>query len=158
MLKIIFGAVTGDKYIFDPDCYFNNTYEDGWITESISAEMILDIDGSKVIGANTIDSPYLGTISPERLSGSVKTLILMEHDNKHIFNASACGDDCASWILKIAEDKDILIRLGYIMDFGKNPFEIKIENTGKIVHSMIEIDDEIIANDLLDGEKITSIE
>lgn len=68
--------------------------------------MIKDIDGSEVKGARLIDSPFLGAIPTERLSGGVKTLILMNFDTDHIFNASACGDNCSSWILKIAQDKD----------------------------------------------------
>ena len=98
-----------------------------------------------------IDSPFLGPIPPERLSGGVKTLILMQNDPDHIFNASACGNNCTQWILKLAEPKDITIRLGYIMDFGKQPFDIYIVNTGKTVHSMLELDDEIIVNRLLRG-------
>ena len=152
MLKIIFGDVVDDSYVLNPAVYFRNTYEDDWLTDSLAVEMIQDVDRSKVIGASIIDSPYLGMIPPERLSRGVKTLILMEHDDTHFYNASACGDNCAPWILKIAEKKDLVIRLGYIMDFGKNPFEIKIENTGKIVHSMIEIDNEVIENDLLSGK------
>ena len=58
-----------------------------------------------------IDSPFLGPIPPERLSGGVKTLILMQNDPDHIFNASASGNNCAQWILKLAEQKDITIRL-----------------------------------------------
>ena len=38
-----------------------------------------------------------------------------------------------------------------IMDFGKQPFDIYIVNTGKTVHSMLELDDEIIVNRLLRG-------
>lgn len=151
MLKIIFGDVSNSKYIFNPDSYFNNTYEDEWITDSDSVQMIKDIDGSSVKGAHLIESPYLGPISPERLSGGVKTLILISHDNDHIFNASACGDNCAAWILKLSKEKDVAVRLGYIMNFGKDQFNIKIENTGKIIHSMIELDNEVIANDLLSG-------
>ena len=141
MLKIFFGDNPGDNYIFNPDVFFNNTYED---------ELIKDIDGSEVKGPCMIDSPFLGPIPPERLSGGVKTLILMQNDPDHIFNASACGNNCAQWILKLAEQKDITIRLGYIMDFGKQSF-IYIVNTGKTVHSMLELDDEIIVNRLLRG-------
>ena len=61
-------------------------------------------------------SPFLGSIPPLRLSGGVKTLILMNHDSDHVFNASFCGDSCASWILKIAEGKELTVRLGYLMD------------------------------------------
>ena len=151
MLKIFFGDNPGDNYIFNPDVFFNNTYEDEWITSETSRKMIKDTDGSEVKGPCMIDSPFLGPIPPERLSGGVKTLILMQNDPDHIFNASACGNNCAQWILKLAEQKDITIRLGYIMDFGKQPFDIYIVNTGKTVHSMLELDDEIIVNRLLRG-------
>ena len=111
MLKIFFGDNPGDNYIFNPDVFFNNTYEDEWITSEISKKMIKDIDGSEVKNSNIIESPFLGLISPERLSGGVKTLILMQNDTEHIFNASACGNNCAQWILKLAKQKDITIRL-----------------------------------------------
>ena len=149
MLKIFFGDNPGDNYIFNPDVFFNNTYEDEWITSEISKKMIKDIDGSEVKNSNIIESSFLGLISPERLSGGVKTLILMQNDTEHIFNDSACGNNCAQWILKLAKQKDITIRLGYIMDFGRSSFDIYIVNTGKIVHTMLELDEEIIINRLL---------
>ena len=95
------------------------------------------------------DPLHVGPIPPERLSGGVKTLIMIDHDYEHVFNASACGDNCAKWLLKICETEDRLVRLGYIMNFGDNKFTIKINNTGKIVHSMSELMDELIDHDLL---------
>ena len=54
----------------------------------------------------------LGPISPRELSGGVKTLLLLAFDNSgKIFNATACGDNCAKWILEIAENKDLTISL-----------------------------------------------
>ena len=149
MLSIVFGEVEQDNYIFDPDTYFNNTYEDEWITDELSVRMIKDIDKSDVIGAHLIESPFLGPIAVERLSGGVKTLILMNHDNEHIFNASACGDNCAKWILEIGKYKDLTIRLGYFMDFGDVEMEVRVANTGFIAHSCRELDREIIEKDLL---------
>ena len=98
--------------------------------------MIKDIDGSEVVGPRLIDSPFLGAIPTERLSGGVKTLILMNFDNEHIFNASACGDNCAPWILRFGNEKELTIRLGYLMDFGKGRFDIEIVNLQQVVHSM----------------------
>lgn len=69
--------------------------------------MILDIDKSKVISDRAIDSPVLGVIPPTSLSGGVKTLILIDHITDKIFNASNCGDNCAEWLLKIADKKDV---------------------------------------------------
>jgi hypothetical protein len=53
-----------------------------------------------------------------------------------IFNASACGDNCAKWILKIGEKKDITINLRHIMDFGDGEFDVHILNTGENIHNM----------------------
>ena len=114
-------------------------YEDEWITNSLSVEMILDVDKSAVVGPHLIESPVLGPISPKELSGGVKTLILMALDESNmVFNASACGDNCSKWILKIAEKKDLTINLRHIMDFGEETFEAQILNNGRQVHDMQE--------------------
>ena len=149
MLRIIYGECNFENYIFDPDTFFDHVYEDEWIIDELSVEMIKDVDKSEVIGAHSISSPYLGSIPVEKLSGGVKTLILMNNDVDHIFNASACGDNCAKWILEIAKSKDITIRLGYLMDFGNDDFGILIENTGRVVHNFEELDEEVIDNRLL---------
>lgn len=149
MLHIYFGDYKGTDYIFNPDVFFDNVYEDEWMNDELTKQMVSDVDGSKVIGPHLIDSPFLGPISPDRLSGGVKTLILMAHDSEHIFNASACGDNCAAWILKIASGRELTIRLGHIMNFGTHEFSIGIENTKAVVHSMAELDREVLRNDLL---------
>lgn len=137
MLSIYLGKM--DKAIYYPPVYFDNTYEDEWITDELSREMIRDVDRSEVMGAHLIESPVLGPISPKELSGGVKTLILMALDDKEqIFNASACGDNCAKWILKIGRMKNLTINLRHIMDFGEEPMEAKILNTGDMVHNMQE--------------------
>ena len=74
---------------------------------------------------------------PESFSGGVKTLLLMAFDNSgHIFNGSACGDNCAKWISTIASHKDLTINLHHIMDFSTvEGFSAFILNTGKMVKS-----------------------
>ena len=101
--------------------------------------MIRDIDKSEVISSHLIDSRILESISTKELSGGVKTLILMEHDIAgKIFNVSVCGDNCAIWILEIGKKKDLTVNLRHIMNLGEKTFEMKIFNTGKIVHNMQE--------------------
>lgn len=137
MLSIYFGNMP--EAIYHPPTYFDNTYEDEWLTNPLSVKMIADVDKSTVIGTHLIESPVLGPISPKELSGSVKTLILMAFDeNGRVFNASVCGDSCSKWILQIAENKDLTINLLHIMDFGRENFEAKIVNTGQLVHNMQE--------------------
>ena len=159
MLKIHYGKLESDNYIFNPDAFFNNTYEDEWIMDELSKQMIKDIDGSEVIGPRVIDSPFLGSIPTERLSGGVKTLILMNNDQEHVFNASACGDNCAKWILEIArrlarENVDLIIRLGYLMDFGDGNFDIEIANIKRVVHNKKDLIETVLDNGLLREREI----
>ena len=118
----------------DAPSYFDNVYEDEWIEDPFVREMIQDVDSSAVLNAHIIESPVLGPITPKELSGGVKVLILMLKDDSFVYNMSNCGDNCAKWILKIAETKDLTVYLQHIMRFT-GEFEIKIMNTGKTVHN-----------------------
>ena len=135
MLNVYLGPM--DQAIYFPPAYFDNQYEDEWITDQLSVKMIKDVDQSEVISPHLIESPILGPISVKEISGGVKTLILMAFDQSgKVFNASACGDNCAKWILQIKKKKDLTINLRHIMDFGKENFDMKILNTGEVLHNM----------------------
>ena len=137
MLKVYLGSC--DKEIYNPPAYFINQYEDEWLVTDLAKDMIKDVDKSEVIGPRLIQSPVLGPISPRELSGGVKTLLLMAFDESgRLFNATAFGDNCAKWILKIAEEKDLTICLHHSMNFGPGPYEIKILNNDCIVHNQEE--------------------
>ena len=130
MLKIwYYGNI---DYMKDAPSYFDNVYEDEWIEDTFVKEMIQDVDNCAVISSHIIDSPILGAITPRELSGGVKVLILMLKDDSFVYNMSNCGDNCAKWILKIAEKKDLTVYLQHIMRFD-GEFKILIMNTGKIV-------------------------
>lgn len=116
MLRIYFGDL--EEAIFNTNVYFDNTYEDKWITSDFARAIIKDIDKSEVIGSHCIESPVLGAIPPTQLAGGTKTLLLMYFEPETIFNASTCGDNCAKWILQIAREKDITINLRHFMNFG----------------------------------------
>lgn len=135
MLKIVFGEV--ENAVYHPPTYFDNQYEDEWITNPMAVAMIKDIDKSDVIGAHLIESPVLGPISTKEISGGVKTLLLMAFDESgRIFNASACGDNCVKWIVELGKNKDLTINLHHVMDFSSVPvFEAVMLNTGAVIHS-----------------------
>ena len=138
MLTIIYGDA--ENSIYNTSVYFKNTYEPEWIESELAKKMIKDVDDSDVLSGECINSPVLGQIPPERLSGGVKTLLLMLNEPDKIFNASTCGDNCAKWILEIGKRKDLTINLRHMMSFGhETEFEIKIANGGEIVHSMREL-------------------
>lgn len=131
MLSIFYGDMP--DAIYNPVVYFKNTYTDEWIMDDLSRKMIQDVDRSVVLGARIIDSPVLGGISPRELSGGVKTLISIYKAPEKVFNASACGDNCAKWILEIGKMQDVTINLRHLMDFGEGEFVAKILNTNQII-------------------------
>jgi hypothetical protein len=137
MLNIFYGDMEGAVY--NTSAYFKYDYEDSWIVDPFVKKMIQAVDESTVLDSGVIDSPVLGKIPPTGLSGGVKTLILVKFDKDKVFNASTCGDNCAEWLLKITETEDRTINLHYLMNFGKEPFTIRILNTDQIVHSMDEL-------------------
>ena len=52
MLSIFLGDMDGA--IYHPPTYFDNRYEDEWITEPLSVAMIKDVDKSEVVSARLI--------------------------------------------------------------------------------------------------------
>lgn len=154
MLNIIFNRGTRDienrNYVFSPDTYFKYNYEEEWFEDELVKKMVLDVDSSSVISAHAIDSPVLGVIAPERLSGGVKALIIMYKEPSLIVNASSCGNNCVKWILEIGKIQDITIRLGYEMEF-EEPFEICIKNSGKVVHSYVDFLKEFQEVEIFEG-------
>lgn len=152
MLKIWYYG--GVKFLRDAPSYFDNVYEDEWIVDPLVKEMIQDVDSSTVVSAHIIESPVLGAITPKELSGGVKVLILMLKDDSFVYNMSNCGNNCAKWILKIAQSKDLTVYLQHILRF-EGQFEIMIMNTGRVVHNTAEYVNELIkAERLVDEGKI----
>ena len=138
MLTIIYGDEP--NCVYNTNVYFKNTYEPEWFETELAKQIVREVDDSEVLSSECIQSPVLGQIPPERLSGGVKTLLLILNEPGRIFNASTCGDNCAKWILEIGKREDVTINLRHMMDFGKETvFEIKIKNGGEIVHSMKEL-------------------
>ena len=138
MLTIIYGDES--NCVYNTNVYFKNTYEPEWFETELAKQIVREVDDSVVLSSECIQSPVLGQIPPERLSGGVKTLLLILNEPEKIFNASTCGDNCAKWILEIGKREDVTINLRHMMDFGKDTvFEIKIKNGGEIVHSMKEL-------------------
>lgn len=137
MLKIFYGE--NDEVLYHTDYYFNNSFKSEWLNDDLVKEMIRDVDRSEVLGPYCIQSPVLGQIPPEKLSGGVKTLILGLKRPELFLYASACGDNCAKWWLKIGKIQDVTVNLVHFMDFGDDPFEIYIMNSGEIAHNIYDI-------------------
>ena len=136
MLKIYFGDMDG--VLHNVETYFKNQMEYSWLESDLAKQIIEDVDKSVVESPQCIRSNVLGQIPPTRLSGGTKALLLIWNEMDRVVNASNCGDNCAKWLLKFGESRDITINLNHIMDFGSGEFEIEILNSHAIVHNMKE--------------------
>lgn len=131
MLKLTFKK--DNLTVFNSDIYFDLNFEEDWLTDPFVIDMIKDIDNSIVRSPFCIENSVLGQIPPSMLSGGVKTLILMLKESG-VFWGTACGDNCAKWILKIAEKKDLIVCLSHIMEF-KCDFKAINLDTGNLIES-----------------------
>ena len=50
-----------------------------------------------------------------------------QNQPKRIFNISNCGDNCAKYLLELADKRDIKVCLHHVMHF-EEPFSIKVIN------------------------------
>ena len=131
MLNIYFGEM--ENVAYGPS-WFKYNYMPEWLRDPFVQEMIKGVDNSTYIDGLVIDSPVLGPIPPERLSGGVKTLIMIYERPDMVFDATSCGQNCAYWLLEIGKKKDVLVNLNYLMTFEEfAPFEVRIVNEDRVV-------------------------
>ena len=133
MLRVYLGEMETANY---GPSWFKYNYHPEWLTDPFVQQMIEDVDHSRYVDGLVIDSPVLGPIPPERLSGGLKTLIMIYERPDLVFDATSCGDNCAKWLLEIGHRKDVLVNLNYLMVFKEyEPFQIYIENENKLTEN-----------------------
>lgn len=123
-----------ENLIRNIDSYFNNNYEDEWFEDSIVKQMVLDIDKSEVISAYNVISPVLGSIPTTKISGGVKALILMYKRPDLTIWATACGDNCCEWIIRLSEMQDVHIMLEHTLLFPRDFEAICTDNNVHITN------------------------
>lgn len=132
MLSIYFGDKSDAAY---GPTWFQFNYDIRWFQDSFVEQMMEDIDHSSYKGGELIESDVMGPIPPERLSGGLKTLILIYKKPEMIFDATSCGPNCAKWLLEIGKKEDVTVTLNYIMTMPDEPLNVCILNDHTTVHS-----------------------
>lgn len=133
MLKIWVNGFQKDC-IKDPNSYFNLHKKKDWFNRPDVKEIIKELDNTIAVKDEYLESLIFGGMSPERLSSSCKTVILMYINPLCNVYASRCGDNCAPAIVRLAEKTDVIITLHHMMVFPKK-FEAVMLDTGVVVHS-----------------------
>lgn len=105
MVSVFFGM--DRKANFDPDGYFRWGYYPEWFDDDIVKQMVLDVDKTVVKSQYCMESPVLGQIPPDMLSGGVKGLILLYKDPDYYTDISIFGENCQGWLSWLFQHKDI---------------------------------------------------
>lgn len=129
MLKIWLGDFQ-KGCIKNPNRYFNLHKKKEWFDRLDVKEIIKTIDDTDVVDGEYLKSPAFGGMAPERLSSGCKCLILLYINPTCNVYASRCGDNCAGFILDLAEKTDVVITLHHAMVFPRD-FEGIILDTGE---------------------------
>jgi hypothetical protein len=116
--------------------YFDGHKEKDWFNRQDVKEVIKGVDNTIAVKDEYLESPVFGGMSPDRLSGGCKALILMLVTDKMIY-ATKCGDNCAKYIIEISKTKDLHICLHNCMRFMRD-FDAIFEDTGEEIHTFKE--------------------
>lgn len=129
MVTVYFGY---DKSaVLDVDNYFNLIFEDDWLNDELVKKMIKGIDNSVVESPHCITSPVLGQIAPERLSGGVKTCIMLYKEPGFYTDLLVCGENCEPWLAEIFRRVDVKVAMSsYDLLFLGEEFDGICENDG----------------------------
>lgn len=120
--------------IAEVSSYFDAQYETEWFQSDLAKAIVKAIDDTEYIKGEYFESPVFGGISPRDLSTGCKGLLLLLNEDDIVVSGERFGNNCAEWILRIAEMKDITISIHHVLKFPE-PFNIYCMNTGKILTS-----------------------
>ena len=127
-------------YLSDKD-YEDNTVllgifdweaDNSWY-DDLAVRIINDIDKTEVIAPNVFRSEFWGTFSQRDLSGGVKVLLCLRHQDNFISKgmlepftiaSSLFGDNCTKWIVEISKEVDVNIKLRHFIEF---PYDLEFE-------------------------------
>lgn len=111
---------------------FAHLFKREWLQSDFARYCIENIDHCKYLGGILIDSPWLGPIPPERLSGGTQTLLAYNNKDK-VYPISNLGDNCGEALFRSGiESPTQWSWMGYTPPFLPEQ-RIKIASTGEIV-------------------------
>lgn len=112
---------------------FYGQHEDVWFEDPFVKKIVKQIDKSDVISQYLIISPVLGPISYEKLSGGVKTLIMLYKKPELKMWATSCGDNCMSLLFQIGKMQDITVKFSHIPDEIPDDAVARFTDTNEVV-------------------------
>lgn len=138
MLYVYFGSINPTtsprEYVTSIDSWFDSYYEKDWLTDGWAERVIREVDKSKMIAPEVVDSPWLGMIPITKISGGAKQLIMAKAVKGIVFNGNNFGDNCFPLLLELSTKMDIMMDLYYYPNFDwVRDIPVTVINTGKVI-------------------------
>ena len=114
---------------------FNDIYKDSWFEDEFVLDMIKDVDKSLSVVPGIFKSEYLGNFTAKELSGGIKSLLILLHQEefkpfvkdegcKIVLSTALFGSNCISWLLEISKKVDINLQFVHFLEF---PLDVKFD-------------------------------
>lgn len=140
MIYVLCGTINREtaprQYIHDIDGYFDGYFKEEWVRNEWADRVLKEIDKSIFVAPKIVESPVLGTISHEWISGGSKQLIMMNMEQDVVYDGDNLGDNCWPLLLELGKVRDIMMSLSYYPVFEwMQGGVVKLINNGMVVDS-----------------------
>ena len=140
--------------IGNPTDYLCDIAKPSWFEDDFVKEMIMKLDKTECYGMYNMKSAILGPVNCTMLSGGVSALILLyELGDSITVDVKWCGDNCISWIEKIAKKRDIKLCISRGMRFSKDIEGICIDTGHHITNFEEYLDEDEYALDQMQAAR-----
>lgn len=127
--------------ILHVDQTFDINVQNDWLNTDFAKRAIKGIDNTDHIKDGYLESPFWGSMSPQKLSTGCKNVLLMKfYPKKAVFYGTKCGDNCLPYVLEIAKEKDLEIHFQHLMKFPEDEyFDAYVVEQDIYVHTSIDL-------------------
>lgn len=122
MLDIIWGRENVPKelvpkVVMDSRIFFRKNKKPVWFEDPFVKEFLLEIDRAQVLFQEALLNYKGEGFSTTELSTGSKTLCCIRFEHNRIFYGGQLGDNCLPFLVRMAEERDIVILLEHYADF-----------------------------------------
>ena len=140
---MLFAKVRHERmYDGNIDDRFHAFSEPEWFDDPYVNQIVETIDKNKVLARGIFESPVLGFIGPDRLSGGCKALIMAYKKPDLEQWMGLFGDNCVLPLIEISKTVDVTIVFSYAVLNLPDEFEATFVQTGRATHTKDEFLDE----------------
>lgn len=108
-------------------------FEDDWLVDDYTKQIVKELDNSEVLGNKAIQSPVLDIIPPDWLSATCKNIIMMSKGTDMTFTSSFLSNTASKYLQEISSKHDIHLYMNHMFKYTENQTAILVDDNNKAV-------------------------